>query len=144
MMVLAYCSDLDRLRDNIELLYDQGMYTDYIKRFRQIDKTEKTVITGFNSKTKVQHINNDSESICYFEIDPDTGFDFIRDVGLTLLASGTNRGGDDDPYVKVHNDPSSFRIYEYFYPKIIPRDPDTGTQIGPAYFNKGVELARNG
>ena len=143
MMVLAYCSDLDRLRQNIELLYDQGMYLDYLKRFRQFDGNEKTVITGLNSKTKVQHINNDSESICYFEIDPDTGFDFIRDVGLTLLASGTNRGGDDDPYVKVQNDPSSLRIYEYFYPPIIPRD-ENGTQTGPAYFNKGVELARNG
>jgi len=143
MMVLAYCSDLDRLRENIELLYDQGMYTDYIKRFSQIGGTEKTVITGKNSKTQVKHINSDTESLCYFEIDPDTGFDFMRDVGLMPLAHGTNRGGDDDPYIKVQNDPSSLHIYETFYPRIQPVD-ENGDPFGPTVFNKGVELARNG
>ena len=141
MMVIAYCADLDRLRENIGLLYDQGMYLDYLKRYRQIGGEVKTVITGCNSKTQVQHINSDTESLCYFEIDEADGFDFMRDVGLSVLAHGTNRGGDDDPYEKVKNDPAALRIYEYFYPPIVPRD-ENGTQTAPAYFNKGVELAR--
>ena len=141
MMVIAYCADLDRLRENIGLLYDQGMYLDYLKRFLQIGGEVKTVITGCNSKTQVQHINNDTESLCYFEINEDDGFDFMRDVGLSCLAWGENRGGDDDPYKKVKNDPAALRIYEYFYPPIVPTD-ENGTQTGPAYFNKGVELAR--
>ncbi len=114
MMVIAYCANLDRLRENINLLYDQGMYPDYLKRFRKIGGEVKTVITGCNSKTQVQHINNDTESLCYFEINEDDGFDFMRDVGLSVLAHGTNRGGDDDPYNKVKNDPAALESMSIF------------------------------
>ena len=142
MMVLTYCSDGDQLREAIVALYGAGQYHKYLHRVTKLFGEEALIIKGVGSKTTVLHLGSD-ESLCYWEVDEEDGFDFIRDSGLHLLAQGTNRGGDDDPYIKVQSDPSALRTYKKFYPDLQPTDED-GNPIGVPIFQRGVELARGG
>jgi hypothetical protein len=140
MMVLAYCPSLSDLRISLDMMADNGLYTDYVKRFVDIMGETKTVIVGRNSKTAVLKINGETESLCYFELGDD-GLDFISASDLQILAMGENRGGENDPYVLVQQDTDAIAIYERFYPRIQPVD-DNGDPVGDTVFNKGVELAR--
>jgi hypothetical protein len=140
MMVLAYCASLSDLRISLDLMIDNNLYPNYVKRFKNLQGEEKTVIVGRNSKTAVIKINGDSESLCNFEIDND-GLDFLAAAELQILAIGENRGGVDDPYNLVQQDSDALAIYERFYPRIQPTDEDDNP-VGPTVFNRGVELAR--
>lgn len=140
MMVLAYCTSLSDLRISLDLMIDNNLYPDYVKRFTNLQGEQKTVIVGRNSKTAVIKINGDSESLCNFEIDND-GLDFLAAAELQILAIGENRGGVDDPYNLVQQDSDALAIYERFYPRRQPTDEEDNP-VGPTVFNRGVELAR--
>ena len=140
MMVLAYCPSLSDLRISLDMMADNGLYTDYVKRFVDITGETKTVITVKNSKTAVLKINGETESLCYFEMD-ERGLYFIAAAELQILAMGENRGGENDPYVLVQQDSDALAIYERFYPKTQPID-ESGDPLGDPVFTKGVELAR--